>query len=141
MVWVVVAAAGLFVALSVAFWQKIVTWANQHLTTWLGTYFGEDVREAFLLILAGGDRLVIAFQRAVEKLQSRLVRARVFFRQLLGGREHERVVQAELRQDNGEIVKVEAAEVVPWHELPDDVREKFIRRQSTSVELELTVRQ
>lgn len=141
MVWVVVAAAGVIVALTVAFWQKIVTWANQHLAGWLHQYFGEDVREAFLLILAGGDRLMIAFQRALETVQARLVRARIVFRQLLGGREHERVVQAELRQPDGEIVKVEAAEVVPWHELPDDVREKFIRRQTSSVELELKMRQ
>lgn len=137
MAWVVVAAAGLMVALSVAFWQKIVTWANQNIAEWLGKSFGEDVREAFLLILAGGDRLVIAFQRALAEVETRLVRARVFFRQLAGGRQHEKVVQAELRQPTGEIVKVEAAEAVPWHELPDEVREKFIRRQTASVELEL----
>jgi hypothetical protein len=137
MAWVVVAAAGLIVALSVAFWQQIVTWANQHLAGWLGKYFGEDVREAFLLILAGGDRLVIAFQRALATVESRLVAARIFFRQLAGGRQHEKVVQAELRKDDGEVVKVEAAEVVPWHDLPDEVREKFIRRQTSTVELEL----
>jgi hypothetical protein len=137
MAWVVVAAAGLLVALSVTFWQKIITWANQNIAEWLGKYFGEDVREAFLLILAGGDRLVIAFQRALVEVQTRLVRARVFFRQLAGGRQHEKVVQAEFRQPTGEIVKVEAAESVAWHDLPDDVREKFIRRQTASVELEL----
>lgn len=139
MVWVVVA-AGVVVALTIAFWQKIVTWANQQLAGWLGKMFGEDVREAFLLILAGGDRLVIAFQRALGIVQTRLVSARILFRRLFGGREHERVIQAEVRKDTGEIVTLEAAEVVPWHELPDDVREKFIRRQTATVELELKLR-
>lgn len=135
--WVVVAAVGLSVVLTVAFWQKIVTWANQRLAAWLGEHFGSEVREAFLLILAGSDRLMVLTQRAISNIQARLVKARLFFRQLNGGREHEKVIQAELRQPDGEIIKVEAAEVVPWHELPDEVREKFIRRQTTSVELEL----
>jgi len=30
--------------------------------------------------------------------------------------------------------------VVPWHELPDEVREKFIRRQAHSVEMELKLK-
>lgn len=135
MIWVVV--AGLGVALTMAFWQQIVTWANQKVAGWLGTLFGEDVREAFLLMLAGSDRLVIAAKRAVALIEARLVSARILFRQLFGGREHEKVIVAEIQQDNGELMKMEASEVVPWHELPDDVREKFIRRQTAKVELEL----
>jgi hypothetical protein len=120
-----------------AFWQQIVTWANQKLAGWLGTLFGDDVREAFLLMLAGSDRLMIAAKRTIALIEARLVSARILFRQLLGGREHEKVIVAEIRTDSGEVVKMEAAEVVPWHELPDEVREKFIRRQTAKVELEL----
>ena len=74
-------------------------------------------------------------------VQARLIRARILFRQLRGGREHQKVVQAEMRRDDGQIVKLEAAQFVPWHELPDDVREKFIRRQTASVEMELSLKE
>jgi hypothetical protein len=138
--WVVVAAA-IAVTLSVAFWQRILQWANQVLAEWLGRLFGADVREAFLLLLAAADRLQVAAQRALALLRDRLVRARVLFRRVNEGRLHEKVVQAEFRQADGQLVQLETAEVVPWHELPDEVREKFIRRQSAQVEIELRLKE
>lgn len=138
MVWVVIAGMA---ALTMVFWQQIVTWANQTLADWLGTLFGEEVREAFLMLVAGADKLMVLAQRAVTQVRDRLVRARLIFRQLEGGQKHEKVLKAEVRKDSGEIVQMEAAEVVPWHELPDEVREKFIRRQSATVELELKMKQ
>jgi hypothetical protein len=141
MTWVVIAAAGLTVGLAIAFWQQIVTWANQQLAAWLAELFGSELRDAFLLILAAADRSVVIVQRAITDVQARLIRARILFRQLRGGREHQKVVQAEMRRDDGQIVKLEAAEFVAWHELPDDVREKFIRRQTASVEMELSLKE
>ncbi len=141
MTWIVVAAVGLAVALTVAFWQQIVTWANQKLAGWLENLFGNELKEAFLLLLAAADRSVVMAQRAVTVLQERLVSARILFRQLRGGREHEKVVKAEFRQPDGQIVEMQAAEIIPWHELPDDVREKFIRRQTSSVEMELRLKE
>src|SRR5437763_1472887 len=136
MTWIIIAAAGLAVGLAIAFWQKIITWANQRLALWLGEWFGDEVRDAFLLILAGVDRTMVIAQRAAAMVEERLVRARILFRQIDGGREYEKVVKAEMRQNNDEVIEMEAAEIVPWHELPDEVREKFIRRQSSSVEME-----
>jgi hypothetical protein len=141
MTWVVIAAAGLTVGLAIAFWQQIVTWANQQLAAWLAELFGSELRDAFLLILAAADRSVVIVQRAITDVQARLIRARILFRQLRGGREHQKVVQAEMRRDDGQIVKLEAAEFVAWHELPDDVRETFIRRQTASVEMELSLKE
>ncbi len=141
MTWIVVAAAGLAIGLTVVFWKQIVSWANQHIAGWLGNVFGEEAREAFLLLLAGMDRSVILVQRALAETQARLVKATLIFRQVREGRAHEKVVKAELRQDDGNIIELEAAEVVPWHELPDDVREKFIRRQTASVEMELKLKE
>jgi len=135
--WVVVTAVGVVVAFTVAFWQQIVTWANQTLAGWLAEQFGPELRDAFLLILAGADRSVVISQRAVSLIQDRLVSARVMFQQLQGGQTTQKIVVAEIKQDDGEVVTLQAAELVPWHELPDDVREKFIRRQSPSVELTL----
>ncbi|HRE48252.1 MAG TPA: hypothetical protein PLD47_11045 [Aggregatilineales bacterium] len=137
MVWVVVGAA---VALSVAFWQKIVTWANGILAGWLGDLFGADLKEAFTILLAAGDRFAVIVQRAVALLQTRIVRARIIFQRMVGGREHQKTVIAELQKEDGEIVELRAAEVIAWHELPDDVREKFIRRQSADVEIELKLK-
>src|SRR5690242_10757966 len=110
MVWIVIAAAGLAIGLTVAFWKDIVTWANQRIAGWLGEVFGEDVREAFLLLLAGVDRTVILTQRAVAQLETRLVKARLLFRQMQGGRAHEKVVQAQMRTDDDEIIDLESAE-------------------------------
>ena len=141
MAWMVIAAAGLAIGLTVAFWREIVTWANQRIAGWLGEMYGDEVKEAFLLLLAGVDRSVILAQRAVAQLEARIVKARILFRQLQGGRAHEKVVQAQMRTDDDEIIDLEAAEIVPWHELPDDVREKFIRRQSASVEMELKLKE
>jgi len=139
MTWVIIA-AGVAVGLTIAFWQKMVAWANQNVAAWLGKLFGNEVRDAFLMILAAVDRSVVLVQRAVALVEAHLIRARVFFRALSGGREHEQVVRAEFKQDDGNIIELEAAEVVPWHELPDDVREKFIRRQTTTVEMELKLK-
>jgi len=136
--WVVVAAG---IVLGAAFWKQIVTWANQRLAAWLGSVFGTDVEEAFLFALAAVDHTVVLAQRAATLVRERIVGARVLFRQLRGGYEHEQVLQAEFRKDDGKVIKMEAAEAVPWHELPDDVREKFIRRQSGTVELELKLRE
>ncbi len=141
MTWIVVAAAGIVVALTVTFWQRIVTWANSTLAGWLSERFGSELRDAFLLVLAGADRSVVLMQRAVTLIQDRLISARIFFRQLRGGQSHEKVVEAQIKQDDGQVVTLQAAEVVPWHDLPDDVREKFIRRQAAEVELELKMKQ
>jgi hypothetical protein len=141
MAWVVVAAAGAVVALTVTFWQRIVSWANDILAGWLGDLFGNDLREAFLALLAAGDRFVVIAARALNLLQARIVRARILFRRLAGGREHQKVIEADLRREDGTVVHMEAAEVVPWHELPDEVRERFIRRQAAAVELELKLKQ
>lgn len=141
MTWIVIVAAGLAVGLTLAFWKQIVTWANQHIAGWLNELFGEEAREAFLLLLAGMDRSVILVQRALVDTQARLIKATLIFRQIRDGREHQKVVKAEMRQADGSTIELEAAEVVPWHELPDDVREKFIRRQTASVEMELKLKE
>ncbi len=138
--WVVVAAA-VVVSLSLAFWQHIVNWANRTLADWLGRLFGEDVREAFVLLLAAADRLSVAVQRALGAVRERLVRARILFRRVDDGRLHEKVLQAEFQREDGQKVQLEKAEIVPWHELPDEVREKFIRRQSAQVEIELRLKE
>lgn len=141
MQWIVVAAVGVAVTLTVLFWQQIVTWANQRLAGWLSDLFGSELRDAFLLLLAGADRGVVLLQRAATVLQEQLISARIFFRRLTGGQTHEKVVRAEIRTESGEIRTLEAAELVQWHELPDEVREKFIRRQSSEVQLELKIKQ
>ncbi|MCC7209758.1 MAG: hypothetical protein IT323_20790 [Anaerolineae bacterium] len=140
MEWVVIAAAGLVIGLTIAFWQKIVAWANNVLAGWLGDLFGNELREAFLMLLAAGDRFIVIATRTAQRLQERIVHARLILRRLEGGQQHERVLQADLRKDDGALVHLEAAEVVPWHDLPDEVREKFIRRQADAVELELKVK-
>ncbi len=137
--WVIM--AGLAAGLTVAFWQQIVSWANQKLAGWLSELFGEELRDAFLLVLAAADRSMVIVQRAMTLVQARLVKARILFRQLQGGREHQKVVKAEMRRDDGQIIEMEAAEVVAWHELPDEVREKFIRRHATMVEMELRLKE
>lgn len=138
--WVVVAAA-VAVTLSVAFWQQIVNWANRTLAEWLGKLFGDDVREAFVLLLAAADRLSVAVRRALNAVQERLLHAQIIFRRLNEGRLHEKVLRAEFQRQDGQVVQMEAAEVVPWHELPDEVREKFIRRQSAEVQIELRLKE
>ncbi len=137
--WVLI--AGVAAGLTVAFWQQIVTWANQTLAGWLSELFGDELRDAFLLLLAAADRSVVIVQRAMTLVQARLIKARILFRQLQQGREHQKVIKAEMRRDNGQIIEMEAAEIVPWHELPDEVREKFIRRHATTVEMELRLKE
>lgn len=139
--WIVIGAAGLVVAVTVAFWKQIVNWANERIANWLGQLFGDDLKEAFLLLLAGLDRSMVLLQRTVADIQARLVRARLLFRQIAGGSQTEKVVKAEMQKEAGNIIDLEAAEVVPWHELPDEVREKFIRRQSGTVEMELKLKE
>lgn len=136
MEWVFIA-AGLAAGLAIGFWQQILNWANDQIAVWLGRMFGEEVRDAFRLLLAATDRSVVLIKRSLDVVRSRLISARILFRQIAGGRETEKVVEADLRQDDGQVVRMSSAEVVPWHELPDEVREKFIRRQTSSVELEL----
>ncbi len=137
--WVLI--AGVAAGLTVAFWQQIVTWANQTLAGWLSELFGDELRDAFLLLLAAADRSVVIVQRAMTLVQARLIKARILFRQLQQGREHQKVIKAEMRRDDGQIIEMEAAEIVPWHELPDEVREKFIRRHATTVEMELRLKE
>jgi len=111
------------------------------LAGWLAERFGAELRDTFLLVLAGADRGVVMGQRAIQVVQERLLSARLIFRQLRGGQAQEKVVEAQIRQDDGQVITLQAAEAVPWHELPDDVREKFIRRQSASVQMELKIKQ
>jgi hypothetical protein len=140
MEWVVIAAAGLALGLTVAYWQTIVAWANNVLAGWLGDLFGNELREAFLMLLAAGDRFIVIATRTAQRLQERIVRARLILRRLEGGQQHERVLEVDLRKEDGTLIHMQAAEMVPWHELPEEVREKFIRRQADAVELELKVK-
>jgi len=141
MQWIVVVAAGAVALLTFTFWQQIVTWANQRLATWLAAIFGKDLLEAFLLVLAGLDKAVVSAKRAAELLRTRLVSARLIFRRATNGQAHEKILEAEVQKEDGEIVKLEAAELVAWHELPDEVREKFIRRQMENVTMELKIKE
>jgi hypothetical protein len=136
--WIVI---GVVALLTVTFWQQIVSWANQTLAGWLAGIFGSELKDAFLLVLAGVDRGVVLVSRAGTLIWENLVAARVFFRRVVGGQAHEKVVEAEITLPTGETVTKQAAESVEWHELPDDVREKFIRRQTAEVKMELKVKE
>jgi hypothetical protein len=138
--WVVIAATGIAAALAVTFWQKILAWANNHLARWLGAIFGAEAREAFRLLLTAVDRLAVGAQRAFAVLEDRILRAELFFRRITGGAGYEKALRVRMKKADGEVVTLDAAEVVPWHELPDDVREKFIRRQTADVTLELKLK-
>jgi hypothetical protein len=137
MQWVVIAGA---LALSALFWQQMVAWANNIVANWVGALLGPEMREAFLLMLAGLDRAVVTTNRAVTLLAQRLLRVRLLFQRIGNGQTHQKVVQAEIKQDDGQVMKLEHREEVAWHELPDEVREKFIRRQTSNVEIELKMK-
>src|SRR5260221_12569657 len=103
MSWIVIAAVGLVVSITLAFWKNIVTWANEQIAGWLAKLFGEDVKEAFLLLLAGEDRSVVILRRALDAVQARLIKARILFIQLRGGRENRNRVKGGMRRGDGHI--------------------------------------
>lgn len=136
MVWIPIT-LGITISLMIAFWQRVVIWANYTLARWLGQIFGKELETVFLAVLSASDQSMVRIQRAAALIRDRLRSAKLTFQRKPGTREYTQRLQASIEAPAEEIVHVEESVSVAWYDLPDDVREKFIRRQSDEVAMQL----
>ncbi|NEP77866.1 MAG: hypothetical protein F6K17_16165 [Okeania sp. SIO3C4] len=134
------------VALAVVatFWKQILKWAEDSLFRWIKTnipWIESEVREAFSAL----DNFIVTtrnlIRKAWEKLREYLLKQVTTFERQLSGEWEKEVTSWIIKVlESGEKVpvKIVVKEVVPWDELPPDVRAEWLKREKSEVEIDVT---
>ncbi len=134
---------GIGLAAAIIFWPQIIDWARESLLPWLENsmpFLSGLASIAFTII----DNVAVAIRKKVKdawnKLRNYLLKQTIEIHKKSGSK-FVRIVTSWVIKvlDSGKAVptKVTAEEDLEWDELPDDVREAFIRR-NTAEKIDVT---
>ncbi len=134
--------ATLIAAVALVFWHKILEWAQESLLPWLEEhlpFLAEGARTAFVQL----DRVAVAVRRAAKSawldLRGYLLKQVVKVRKRTGVTALV-IIEEWLRvePESETVVHRTTEREVEWEELPDDVREQFLKQQTTVAEKNVT---
>lgn len=141
-----IAALGVAAAIVTVYWTKILHWARESLFPWVDKnlpVLSDDVRNAFVVL----DKVVapvrLKAKEAWERLRQTLLRQVAEFEQLTDQNWLLRItswVRVKLDEfDTTPVVKeVRTETVVPYDELPPEVREQLLRQGLGSYKVDVT---
>ncbi len=124
---------GVGTVLVIAFWPQIIMWARDSLLPWVKRNlpeFAGYVEKAFLRL----DDAITSVRRAIkaawEKVRQWLLKETLEIRQKSSSTFVRKVTSWIVKQVEGKpkFLKVNSEEELSWDELPDEVREEFLRR-------------
>jgi hypothetical protein len=126
------------------FWHKILDWAEASLFPWVERQFPlllDTVKNAFVFLDKFTSPTRLAIKKSWEKLREYLLKQVIQIEKDSSNQWVKKVTSwvAQIL-DNGQIapVRVETEEYIPYEELPQDVREAWIRRQERIAEFNVT---
>lgn len=145
---IIAVSIGIAAALALKFWNQILRWASDIVFPWMEKYIPwalKDVRRAFDAV----DKVVTPLRRAVKQawqgLRKYLLKQVVDFSRKTSALNSYAWVKKTTTWlikvlDSGEQVpvKVETTSTVEWEEVPDDVREEFLRRNKQKASVDVT---
>lgn len=130
--------------IALTFWHKILDWAETSLFPWLERKYPlilDTVKNAFVALdkLTAPTRLAI--KKSWEKLREYLLKQIVHLEKNAPNQWIKRVTSwlIQILENGQEVpVKIETEEFLTHDELPDDVREAWIRRQEKTADFNTT---
>lgn len=136
---------GVAFAAIVAFWHKIVEWAQASLFPWIEKnlpLIESDVKKAFAWV---DNKVVVPIRRAVKKawemLRQYLLKTMIQFDRKTTSKWTRRVTSfliEVLTPQTPTVKKVETVEEVSWDDLPDDVRNAWMKNEQRSHAIDVT---
>ncbi|NES78499.1 MULTISPECIES: hypothetical protein [Okeania] len=135
--------AAVAVAVVARFWKQILKWAEDSLFPWIKTnipWIESEVRQVFSAV----DNVAVAtrniFRKAWEKLREYLLKLVIKLERKSSGEWKKRVTSWKIKIESGQKVPVrtETEEVVDWEDLPQDVREEWLKQEKSKVEIDVT---
>lgn len=129
---------------ALTFWHKILDWAETSLFPFLEQRYPvilDSVKNAFVTVDKITAPTRLAIQKSWEKLREYLLKQVIHLEKTAPNQWIKRVTSWLIQiLENGQEVplKVETEEFLTQDELPDDVREAWIRRQEETVDFNIT---
>lgn len=140
---IITVALGLTASAAILFWHKVLDWAERSLFPWVERNIpalAPIVRKGFAQL----DKIAVSTRRAVraawEKLRTVLLQTVVTLQRRNSSVWLQQVTSYVVRILNGKRtpVKIVTEEEVGYDELPDAVREEYVRQNRTHAELDIT---
>lgn len=122
-----------------AFWDQLREWAQSSLADAVGRILGSDAREAFLDALAVVDKVMCSVRRSakhlVDIIREALIKAVVLIEKNASNAFIKRMCAyvRKVVDTKEKVYRVVVEEEVPWEDLPDEARARFLRGQSQEV--------
>lgn len=131
-------------AVALIFWHKILGWAENSLFPWLKKNIPsieDQIRWAFAKVDNVATPIRLAVKEAWSKLRKYLLKQTIVLKRQSSSKWIVRVTSWMVKRlESGETVPVkqETEETKSWDELPEDVREAFLRQEKENAELNVT---
>ncbi|NEP73053.1 MAG: hypothetical protein F6K25_13965 [Okeania sp. SIO2G4] len=130
--------------LVIIFWKQILKWAEESLFPWIKTNIPSienQVRKAFSAV----DNVVVTtrniIRKAWKKLREYLLKQVIKLERKSSGEWIKQVTSWTIKiLESGKKVpiKTEIEEVVDWEDLPQDVREEWLKQEKSKAEIDVT---
>jgi hypothetical protein len=133
---------GISAAAAFSFWTTILNWASKSLFPWLQKHLpplASIARTAFTILDKGVVSGIRQIRAAWDQLRLNLVKMFASVEGSPGTNQFIQRITSWLKTESNQVTKVETTvSNVPWHELPDEVREQLLRTGNDNYELDVT---
>jgi len=136
---------GAAVVVLIAFWHKVIDWAQKSLFPWIERNLPSILSIAKEALKWVDDKVAVPIRRVVKKaweaLRKYLLKTVIRLERRNASKWERRItsfVVEILTPQTPSIKKVETVEEVDWDDLPDDVRSAWIRSEQQSRDIDVT---
>jgi len=123
-------------------WGKILSWAQDHLKPWISAnlpYLSQYLDDAFVALDRDAVKLRKIAKNAWQQLRRVLIKLVAQFVRQLDGSWTVRITSWLATQNSAQpVVKRETEQQLCWDEVPDVVREQYLRRNRSAQEIDIT---
>lgn len=128
-------------SVAIALWDKVLGWAEEHLTPWVAEHaphLSKYLADGYVVL----DRAAVKIRRAVRKawveLRKELLKQFVDYTRQLDGTWKVVITSWLMVKDQNIMKKITSEKTVAYDELPDEIREEFLRRQQQNQQIDVT---
>jgi hypothetical protein len=122
-------------------WEKILNWAEDHLKPWISAnmpYLSQYLDDAFVALDNVAVKLRKAAKKAWQQLRQVLIKQVAEFVRQYDGNWTLRITSWLATQNSAQpVVKRETEQHLSWDDVPDEVREQYLRQHQTSREIDI----
>lgn len=123
-------------------WGKILNWAEDHLKPWISAnvpYLSQYLDDAFVALDDVAVKLRNAAKKAWQQVRRVVIKQVAEFVRQYDGSWTVRITSWLATQNSAQpVVKRETEQQLSWDDVPDEIREQFLRQGQTSQEIDIT---